>query len=334
MDQHKHTSNRSNQFGFSLPQLLITLAVVSVVVAIAVMGVTRARASMRLSNSTRQFAAYIERARADAVRRHAEASVQMVTTGTYSVTMDFGSDGVVTTQTFALENNVTFITELKTITFDWRGRIPEEVSVGFSNEVGTANVNITGSGDVTIDSEIFHDASVPDVNYNANVSGDVVADPGATPNSTPSATPSASPSASASPDETASPTPAPDASPTATPTPTPTPAPTPTPTPTATPAPSPAASPTPSSCVMTATPSPLVVVQNGSGTVTVVMTNLSGTPTVTATSSNSGQIQVSPSSRTITGSGSANFTITVKKQSGSVTFQSSCGSQTVPVTVP
>ena len=59
MDQHKHTSNRSNQFGFSLPQLLITLAVVSVVVAIAVMGVTRGRASMRLSNSTRQFAAYI-----------------------------------------------------------------------------------------------------------------------------------------------------------------------------------------------------------------------------------------------------------------------------------
>ena len=109
-------------------------------------------------------------ARADAVRRHGQSSVQLVTTGTYSVTMDFGADGVVTTQTFPLENNVTFITELKTITFDWRGRVPEEVSVGFGNEAGTANVNITGSGDVTIDSEIFHDTSVPNLDYNENVS--------------------------------------------------------------------------------------------------------------------------------------------------------------------
>ena len=166
MKEHTPNSIRASQRGFSLPQLLITLAVISVVAAIAVMGVTRARGSMRLSNATRQFASYVERARADAVRRHGQSSVQMVTPGTYSVTMDFGADGVVTTQTFPLENNVTFITELKTITFDWRGRVPEEISVGFSNEAGTANVNITGSGDVTIDSEIFHDASVPDVNYN------------------------------------------------------------------------------------------------------------------------------------------------------------------------
>ena len=207
MKEQTPNSICASQLGFSLPQLLITVAVVSVVAAIAVMGVTRARGSMRLSNATRQFASYVERARADAVRRHGQSSVQMVTTGTYSVTMDFGADGTVTTQTFPLHDNVTFITDLKTITFDWRGRVPEEISVGFSNEAGTANVNITGSGDVTIDSEIFHDASVPDVNYNENVSGDVAPDSGATPYPSPTATPTPSPSPSADPTPTPSPSP-------------------------------------------------------------------------------------------------------------------------------
>ena len=299
------------------------------------MGITRARASMRLSNSTRQFAAYVERARADAVRRHGQASVEMLTNSTYRVTMDFNAGGAVTSQTFSLEKNVTFITELKTITFDWRGRVPAEMSVGFGNEAGTANVNITGSGDVTIDSESFHDASVPHVTYNANVSGDVVPDPAATPADGSSSTPTPSPTDS----PTDSATPSPSASPTATPkngggnqsSPTPTPTATPSSTPTT--SPSPTSSPTPPAnpCSITVTPNPLTVVQNGSGVVSAVLNNFSGSATITATSGNSGQIQVSPGSRTVTGSASATFTITVKRQSGSVTFDSVCGSNTVSV---
>jgi hypothetical protein len=75
------------------------------------------------------------------------------------------------------------------------------------------------------------------------------------------------------------------------------------------------------------------VVQNGSGTISVVVSNSSGSTTITATSSNSGQIQVSPSSKTVNGETPAVFTVTVKKQSGSVTLNSSCGSRTVTVTV-
>lgn len=88
------------------------------------LGITRARETLRLSNSSRQFAAYVERTRADAVRRHDQASVQMLTPSTYSVTMDFEGGGSPSTQTFSLEDNVTFITSLQTISFDWRGRIP------------------------------------------------------------------------------------------------------------------------------------------------------------------------------------------------------------------
>ena len=126
------------QSGFTLMQLVITLAVISVVSSLAVLGITRARGSLRLSNSSRQFAAYVERARADAVRRHDQASVQMLTPSTYSVTMDFEGGGSASTRTFSLEDNVSFITSLQTISFNWRGRIPSEISVGFGNETGTA----------------------------------------------------------------------------------------------------------------------------------------------------------------------------------------------------
>jgi prepilin-type N-terminal cleavage/methylation domain-containing protein len=44
--------------GFTMLELLITLTIISVVTVMAVLGITKARASMRLSNSTRQFAFY------------------------------------------------------------------------------------------------------------------------------------------------------------------------------------------------------------------------------------------------------------------------------------
>jgi hypothetical protein len=97
--------------------------------------------------------------------------------------------------------------------------------------------------------------------------------------------------------------------------------------------PTPTPTPTPVQCSISVSPSSLTIPRNGSGTVSVSLSNLSGKDTITATSSNSGQIQVSPASATVTGSSSATFTIVVKRNNGSVTFSSSCGSQTVSVTV-
>src|SRR5262245_50467377 len=101
------------EFGFTLFQLVVTIAVISVVSTFATLGIKRARAAMRLSNSTRQFGSFVERARADAVRRHSSATVQMTSTSSYSVTMDFGGGGTATTQTYTLDNDVTFITTLQ-----------------------------------------------------------------------------------------------------------------------------------------------------------------------------------------------------------------------------
>jgi hypothetical protein len=65
------------------------------------------------------------------------------------------------------------------------------------------------------------------------------------------------------------------------------------------------------------------------------MSNLTASNTITAAPSNSGQIQVTPSSRTMTASGTVSFGITVKKNDGSVTFTSSpnCGSATTTLDI-
>src|SRR5215813_8920357 len=203
------TKASTKQGGFTLVQLLVTIAVISIVSTIAAMGISSARASIRLSNSARQFATRVERARGDAVRRHSTAVVQMLDNSTYAITMDYGASGTASTMNFSLESGVTFITDLKTITFDWRGRIPTEESIGFSNESGTANVDITGSGDITIDAEIFHDASIPPVTL-TGTGAPTIPDPGPTPDSPfPPASPTPTPGPSASPTPVISPLPTP-----------------------------------------------------------------------------------------------------------------------------
>ena len=119
-----------------------------------------------------------EKARGDSVRRHgaggAMANLLLLSTTSYQVTMDFDGNGVVDaydTQTFNLENGVAFATGFvgTTITFDWRGRsVTGQVSPTMILNAGLANsattlITISGSGDITLDSETFPDGSIPDV---------------------------------------------------------------------------------------------------------------------------------------------------------------------------
>ena len=332
----------SNARGFSTIQLLITIAVATIVTGFAVVSISRARDHVRLMNSARQFAAYAERARADSVRRHAEngtqATVAVVDNNTYSVRMDWDGLGTTRTQNFDLERGVVFTTLDKSVTFDWRGRIAGEESFGFAVNKDTTwertvSVGITGSGDVTFQADYFYDDQLPPGTVTV-AGGGVTPEPGASPLppapvQTPTPTPSGTdPTPTPTPDPLATPTPTPDQNPTPTPTPNQN------PTPTPTPAQEPTPTPTPQPCVLNASPAPLEIVSDGSATVSVSRTNVTGTGTIFATSSNSGQIQVTPSSRSVTGTGAASFTITVKKNSGSVTFTSSgCISKTVDITV-
>jgi prepilin-type N-terminal cleavage/methylation domain-containing protein len=342
--QTTHTSD-----GFSTIELLVVIAIMSIVTSFGVMGIQRAKASIRLSGAAREYASYIEKARLYSIRTHAEDASERANVAindsktSYNVNLDLDGDGVLDTRTIPLPAGVTFET-VETIGFDWRGRTwntvgalsmdKAQVSITLRNEIGTASVDITGSGDVTIDSQVFDD-NVPDVSLKI---GDLAS--GATPVPTPSsvATATPTPDASATPDSSGGtisvPTPTPDLSGTfgdiSTPTPTPTPTATPTPTPTATPTPTP----TPEVCSLTADSALLIIHQDGTGTIKISH-NSSSSQTISASSSKPSDLQVTPNNQSVSAGGSATFTVKSKRSVGiySVTFSSGCGSKTIPVTV-
>lgn len=339
--------------GFSTIELVITATVLTIVTGLGVMGISRARASIRISGAAREYATYIEKARLFSIRSHADdagerATIQINDDKTsYDVTMDLDGDGDLDTRTISLPDGITFET-VETIAFDWRGRTHStvsgitsanaQVSIRLIGPNDSVSIDVTGSGDITIDSKVFDD-SVPNVSLKV---GDLAS--GATPSSTPdiSATPEASPVAT--PDSTADPSPTPtpvgdggevdpnpSPTPTATATPTPTPSATPTPTPTATPTPTP----TPGACTITTDSGSLIL--GFEGTKTIKVSHDSSTSLlITGSSSKPSELQVTPGGAQTVGAGSAaTFTIKSKKSLGvySVTFTSNCGSKTVGVVV-
>lgn len=337
--------------GFSAIELLVVVTILSIVTGFGVMGIKNAKASIRLSGAAREYASYIERARVHSIRSHANEASERANVAinenqtSYNVNFDLDGDGTLDTRTIPLPSGVTFKT-VETIAFDWRGRTwntaggltmaNAQVSIILQNEIGTASVDVTGSGDVTIDSAVFDD-KVPEVSLKI---GDLAA--GATPTPTPdplaTPTPTPTPDPSATPISTnPSPTPTPDnGGVVSNPTPTPTPASTPTPTPTATPTPAPTATPTPTPeiCTLTADQALVIIHQDGSTTIKISHSS-SSSQTISASSSKPSDLQVTPNNQSVSAGGSATFTLKSKKSTGifSVTFSTGCGSKTIPVTI-
>jgi len=341
--------------GFTTVEILIMLGILTIITAFGLMGITSARASVRLSGAAREYATYIEKARMHSIRNHADddtdrASVAINEAKTsYNVKMDFDGNGTMDTKTIALPSDVTFET-VETIAFDWRGRTLSivddvttsnaQVSIRLNNGSSTVSVDVTGSGDITVDSQVFDD-SVPNVNLRV---GDLTA--AATPTPTPLelATPTPTPPLTDGSQPTPTPTPASDATPTPTPSlgggdPTPTPTATPTPTPSPTPRPAATATPTPTPvtpCTITTNPTSELMI-GILGTKTIKVSHNSSTPvTITASSSKPSDLQVSPGNvKNIAAGSTASFTVKSKSILGvyNVTFSAPCGSKTVSVTV-
>ena len=336
--------------GFSTVELLIMMTVISVITAFGLLGITRARASVRLSGAAREYASYVEKARTFSIRSHADVAAERATVAvnaaktSYDVTMDLDGDGGMDTRTINLPSGISFET-VETIAFDWRGRTwstvdgvtssNAQVSVRLLSSDDSVSVDVTGSGDVTIDSQVFDD-SVPNVRLNV---GDLAS--GATPVPSPD-------SSGTTPTGDASPTPTPlitlpDITPSPTPIitsgdPTATPTPSASPSATATPRPSPAATPTPTPvvpCTIT-TDKPLIIMSMEASTTIKVSHNSTTSVSINGTSSKPSDLQVTPGGAQSVGANSAaTFTIKSKKSMGvySVTFSADCGSKTVPVTV-
>jgi Tfp pilus assembly protein FimT len=341
--------------GFSVVELLAVATMLAIVTAFGVLGISKARASVRLSGAARQYASYVEKARIYSIKCHADNAAQRATIAinanqtSYDVTMDLDGDGGSDTRTVSLPSGISFQT-VETVAFDWRGRtwrtangVTEsnaQVSIRLLSSDDAISVDVTGSGDVTIDSRVFDD-SVPNVSLHV---GDLTASasPAATPVSgaTPATGASPSPTLSPLPDVVPSPTPVlgggglPLATPTLASSPSPSPTSTPSPRPVATPTPSP--SPTPA-LVCSITVDPIAVVMGLDSTTTVrVSHNANTSVSIMASSNKPSDLQVTPGGSQTLGAGSYTlFTLKSKKNLGaySATFTASCGSKTVPVVV-
>jgi prepilin-type N-terminal cleavage/methylation domain-containing protein len=344
-------SNTRTDGGFSLVEMLITAAVLTVVTGVGVMGITRARANVRLTGAAREYATYIEKARVYSIRSHADNADERarVTISddkkSYTVTMDLDGDGDLDTRTILLPDGVKFTT-IETIAFDWRGRTwntvggsteaNAQVSIVLEDKYETVSIDVTGSGDVTMNSGVFDD-EVPDVKLNVN---DLVSSE-TTEVTTPVETiptPTPTPESVPTPDNTADPNPTPLPTPDIgdiIPLPTPTPVATPTPAPTPTATPSPIPTPT-SPSVCTVKVDKVTVLLSGDGSTSITVTHDAGVAlTITGTSSSPSNLQVSPNSQSIAAGGSASFTVKSKKSLGTytATFSTSCGQKVVPVVV-
>ena len=345
-------TRRMNQRGFSIMQLCIAVAVASVVSGVAYMGITSARQRIRLTNSSRVLASYVEKARVDSVRRHPMSSdlmagIQVLNRTTYRVRMDFDGNGTVETKDVNLDSGVVFATDPIALVFDWRGRLVDlpltEIKVSIAMQWGNDPrdqriVDVTRSGDVTIDSDVYLD-DVPNVNVNVN--GLTGIDGGSTVNGNNTASPTPSPIStpieevepSPSPDVIDEPTPPPDdgggeiiGDPNASPSPTPISNPSPSPTATAFPSPTP--SPTATPCVVTVTtsPNPLTFSKNGGGGTISFSVNPTGTITFSEGASNLSISQVSGNTFTVKSLNNTrgNFTLS---------FNTPCGAKTVSLSV-
>lgn len=145
-----------NEQGFSILQIVVTLAVLSIISTFAVINIHSTRENLRLQNSVRQLAGYLEKARLDAIRRHGNSSVVFNSNSAYDVTMDFAGSGFPSTRTIPFESGVEIFSTLPNVTFNWRGRTQTcTISFAAKNSRGEQSwVDVSPAGDVTVNSDV------------------------------------------------------------------------------------------------------------------------------------------------------------------------------------
>jgi prepilin-type N-terminal cleavage/methylation domain-containing protein len=154
--------------GFSVLELLIVVAMISVLTGYALLQIARGHQVMIRENAARQLAAYLEKARLDSVRRCPTASGQMaqvsiINANFYSITTDSDGDGNLDApQVVSLPVDASLQFDLpypRTIFFNWRGRTVDSAgniaSPPFVNirspKYGATAIELTSSGQATLD---------------------------------------------------------------------------------------------------------------------------------------------------------------------------------------
>jgi len=168
------TSSRNSERGFSVLELILVLTLIGIVSSFAYVRLAAAREVMRVTNSSREFTNFVQKARLDSIRRHATAAASQATlvinsATTYTVSGDFDGNGV-TDSLRQLQQGVIFsatasdgsaVTLPITLKFDWRGRAVCVDSSAPAKPVNTFSIaNTGGTWTDTIAVTSWGDASV------------------------------------------------------------------------------------------------------------------------------------------------------------------------------
>src|SRR5690349_22240367 len=78
--------NRGREKGAGIVELVVVATIISIISAFSLIQIRYSRSALRVQNSVRQLASYMEKARVDAVRRHGTSTVVFSDTRTYAVT--------------------------------------------------------------------------------------------------------------------------------------------------------------------------------------------------------------------------------------------------------
>jgi Tfp pilus assembly protein FimT len=172
--------------GVTILETLVALAMVMVLTVFALLRVVEAQQALRLDNEIRQFKGYLEKARVDSIRRHAQIDAQMAkvtinTPTSYTVLMDANGDGALDpprTITLQPQGGITFTGATPTvIRYNWRGRTVDAggnlVSIApfvlkDTSHAGST-INLSGSGmalDANVNMSTVSASAIP---ANANI---------------------------------------------------------------------------------------------------------------------------------------------------------------------
>jgi prepilin-type N-terminal cleavage/methylation domain-containing protein len=163
--------------GFSIPELLIVILIISIASAFAVLTFRKSNQSFKLAGATRILSTYLEKARMASVRRHGGATVDINSSASYTVNLDFDGAGAPVARTITLPEGTSLSYTLPplntstdpsitpiTITYDWRGRAGTTILLTLTDSttgVGSSTVVVGPEGDVSTDTTVTGPATVP-----------------------------------------------------------------------------------------------------------------------------------------------------------------------------
>ncbi|HKC62219.1 MAG TPA: hypothetical protein VKB86_01215 [Pyrinomonadaceae bacterium] len=183
----QRAAKESGERGASILEIIIVIAMISIVTTFAVMQIGAAQRAMRLTNSARELLGWLEKARLDSLRRHAMSNVEMASVtitsaNSYTVTIDQNGDGTLDpARTITIPSthgaHFTGLTFPTTIYYNWRGRPVDAAGNGLNLSFSLVDgvspdnpITVTSGGDATLGTGVtLSPTTVTGVSPNSNI---------------------------------------------------------------------------------------------------------------------------------------------------------------------